>query len=897
MEINQIDRTTSEPSVGLPSPLRRRAPRRFLWATVSIISVLIVGGVVWAGIFLLNSGLVGKLVTLAQGRLPDYLTFNPIKIATNYISSFGVNPTPLALDIKYEDYQKLAYKRAQALEAGILVTSDEDFVPATIEYQGDQIKAKARLKGDLSDHWSDPFRWSFRIKVDKSSEPVLGMREFSLQSPRTRGYLNEWVTQKMFGEVGIINLRYDFVGMIVNGRKLGTYAIEEGFSKELVENNGKREGPIIRFVENTSLYFGLETDQEDLFSSSQIDSFQSGQIAQDSLQYKLFLQAKDLLESFRRGKLLTHQVFDNEKLATFLALSDLSGNSHTTSFPQMRFYYNPITSLLEPIIFDSTFIFSRDNQAFTEPIGSGISPAFLYPLKASDTMPMEYHQELFFRDSEFFAAYMRALDKLSQPEWLDNFFTSIKSDYAKKLKALHRTYPAYVFNGQNILFQNQSYIQTLLHPQQPAQAYLADLNTEKKQLKLDVGNAQRFPIEILGVKHTVSGIDINLPSPILLPPKSASRAVDFSEVSFPIDPSSGLPEPLSVGWEVKYRMFGLSNIATVAVTAWDYLDENFVKNNFLQQSSNWQQFSFLSLSSDSKEIVIKPGRWQLNRNLIIPAGYTLRVEAGANINLTNSAVILSYSPVQLLGEESKPITISSSDSTGQGLVVIDAQQRSKMTNVNFNNLSLVQQGSWQLTSSITFYESPVDISNCQFLTNHLADDYLNIIRSPFSIDRTLFNNTSADAIDLDFSDGKISNSTFTACGVGDGNGDCLDLSGSTVELSDIRINSAGDKGISLGERTQIKASNISIDGVHIGIAGKDLSIGEINNLSLSNSEVGVAVFVKKSEYGPAKLTLRSVELSNVTTSYIVEKNSRLVVDGKFIPASATNVADMFYDHS
>ncbi|OGB85022.1 hypothetical protein A2994_00175 [candidate division Kazan bacterium RIFCSPLOWO2_01_FULL_48_13] len=896
MEIDQIDRNVGEPPVGLPNQRRRSTLRRVLRAILSVVIALLIMGGVAVGVFLSQSGLMDKAIGWAQRNMPDYITINPIQIAFNYFDSLGTSPDQIVLDIKYADYQKLAYKRAQALEAGILVASPDDFVPATIEYQGDQIKVKVRLKGDFSDHWSDPYRWSFRVQVNNNFQPIMGMREFSLQSPGTRGYLNEWVAQQMFGRLGVMNLRYDFIHLTVNGRQLGAYAIEEGFSKELVENDQKREGPTIRFRDDTLLTFGLAIGPEDLFSSSQIDSFQSSQLSQDDTQFQLFLQAKDLLESFRRGELATHQVFDTEKLATFFALSDLFGSGHPIGFVNMRFYYNPVTSLLEPIIYDVNFIFSPDNKKFVEPIGLNRSPVLLSPLKASVAMPLEYNN-LFFRDPQFFAAYMQALDRLSQSEWLNSFFTDIQADYTRGLKILHRSYPWYVFSGRNILSQNQFYIQTLLHPQQPAQAYLADLNTEKKQLKLDVGNAQRFPIEILGVKHTVSGIDINLPSPILLPPKSASRAVDFSEVSFPIYSSSTLPVPVSAGWEVKYRMFGLSDTATIAVTAWDYLSENFAKNDFLRQSSNWQQFNFLSLSSDSKEIIIRSGRWQISRNLIVPAGYTFRVEAGANIDLTNSAVLLSYSPIQLLGEESKPVTVSSSDSTGQGIAVIGAKQRSKMINVNFNNLSLVKQGSWQLTSSITFYESPVDISNCQFVSNSLADDYLNIIRSSFSIDQVLFNNTAADAIDIDFSNGKISESIFTACGVGGGNGDCLDLSGSVVEVSDIQIVLPGDKGISLGERAQIKADSISIDRAHIGVASKDLSTGEISNLVVSNTAVGVAVFVKKSEYGPATLTLTSPKLIDVATNYIVERGSRLLVDGRAVSASATDVADMFYDHN
>ena len=39
-------------------------------------------------------------------------------------------------------------------------------------------------------------KWSFRIKV-RENKSILGMREFSLQHPRTRKYLNEYIFHKI----------------------------------------------------------------------------------------------------------------------------------------------------------------------------------------------------------------------------------------------------------------------------------------------------------------------------------------------------------------------------------------------------------------------------------------------------------------------------------------------------------------------------------------------------------------------------------------------------------------------------------------------------------------------------------------------------------------------------
>ena len=66
-----------------------------------------------------------------------------------------------------------------------------------------------------------------------------------------------------------------------------------------------------------------------------------------------FEEAKNLLESFRLGSLETHEVFDVDKLAKYFAINTLMGSTHSSFWNNIRFYYDPITSRLEPIGYDS----------------------------------------------------------------------------------------------------------------------------------------------------------------------------------------------------------------------------------------------------------------------------------------------------------------------------------------------------------------------------------------------------------------------------------------------------------------------------------------------------------------------------------------------------------------
>ncbi|MFN2112224.1 MAG: hypothetical protein ACK2TT_03820, partial [Anaerolineales bacterium] len=84
------------------------------------------------------------------------------------------------LDIPFDSLISLETKRSEALASGILLTSDEDFVPASMHLnEGDPFDIKIRLKGDWTDHLVGD-KWSYRIHIEDPDQAILGMRRFSI---------------------------------------------------------------------------------------------------------------------------------------------------------------------------------------------------------------------------------------------------------------------------------------------------------------------------------------------------------------------------------------------------------------------------------------------------------------------------------------------------------------------------------------------------------------------------------------------------------------------------------------------------------------------------------------------------------------------------------------------
>ena len=93
---------------------------------------------------------------------------------------------------------------------------------------------------------------------------------------------------------------------------------------------------------------------------------------------------------------------------------------------------------------------------------------------------------------------------------------------------------------------------------------------------------------------------------------------------------------------------------------------------------------------------------------------------------------------------------------------------------NFNEKELISN--FNLLGAVNFYETNIKLNNCKF-ENIFSEDALNIISSDFEITESKFLNLKYDAIDLDFTKGKIKNSYFENIG-----NDAIDFLDQTQKL-------------------------------------------------------------------------------------------------------------------
>lgn len=790
------------------------------------------------------------------------------------------NLETVTIKLTQKHLQKLAKKREKALESGVLLTSDEDYVPAQVSYRDKDLRAEVRLKGDWTDHL-DGEKWSFRVKLNRDQR-IHGMRKFSLHHPKTRAYAGEWIFHQLLKQEGILNLQYRFVQVEIvvddqplQQKFLGTYAMEEAFDKYLIERNQKRESVILKLDEDPiwqerAAFFNQGLNFQALDFSGLIQDqhlsvlpFGESKTLSDPTLRQQFEAGRQLFSGYLNGHLPISEVFDVDLLAKYNAICNLMGADHALIPHNLRVYYNPVNARLEPIGFDAD-------------AGAKIWQPKAYHLSKNDPVYMQ--------------AYARELARVSSREYIEKI--PKLSGLSDILALLAQEFPEYKWNP-DFLEHNTNVIYNALFPQKCLNVHLEAF--QQDGVLLSVENFGPFPVRVDGIQKKGGKVfAFSDSSQIVLPNETSSifltldanfrqLFVKKKQKDAQFDTARDIRDV-----QLLWRTLGTQKQQTVEILPWSHHPSVEVYNDLFRKKVNIESFNFLEIDEREKTITCKPGEWILNKNLIIPKGYTFKAGPGCVIQMQNYlAKIISFSPLEFKGTPSKPVVIKSDTEQGRGIIVLETADTSIIQHCKFINLSNPGTSGWAVTGAINFYEAPVRIRHTSFLKNR-SEDALNIIRTWFEMDSVIFAETQSDAFDGDFVQGSIRNSVF-----GDLGNDAIDVSGSDILVENVDILKAGDKGLSAGESSQMQVKNVSISLSEIGIASKDKSFFHGEDIILKNNKLGFTAFQKKPEFGVSTIQVQNVQLTTNELDYLIEEGSRLTLDGTAVQTSK-QVKDRMY---
>lgn len=751
----------------------------------------------------------------------------------------------LKITFNKNDFNKLEALRKKHLERGLIENDDDSYVDAELRHKNQKIKAKIRLKGHMTDHLQDK-KWSFRVKT-KKGDAFMGMKVFSLQHPGTRQYVYEWIYHQMMKDEGIMALNYDFVKVEVNGEDWGIYALEEHFAQELVHHNNRVKGPIVRF--NPDLYWvyrinELEKTKIDepysKFQSSFVEAYDRGNTFEDSTLVERYAYAVSLIEKVRRNEIKVAKAFDIEKLARFHAIIDLVGGHHSLDWSDVKYYYNIETNLLEPVAYES---FSVSN---TYQLG-GANKFF-----TSDSSFNTNWHEILFSDPDFFVQYIKALHRISDKKWLDSFVKRNNSALENKLAILYKEF-AYRKFKLDQYYTNQKNIKKILDCPRPLIPYVQSVSSNN--ITLSIGNADVYPYVITNVSFDSITIPVNTNA--LVHAQRINSPVLYASYSFAVPANHKINSDTKL--IVSYHLLGSDKVLTSQV-----ISAPMGVNLPIENAIDISTADFVVATAN--EIRVKPGKHMVQQTYFVPKNKSLKIDEGTQLDFVKNASIISYAPVHVLGNEENLVTFTSSDNTGGGLAILNAENESIFNFTQFLNLGYNKA----LPSALRFYQSNASINNCSF--SSIPNEAVRFTKGKLNIKNSYFGAVKGKAIATNFAEATIVSTEFNAV-----NQTAIDANASGLSLNTCRFNAIGKAAVLADQGSNCKAQKLTIINAVIAIEAKDNSKVNVNEIDLNDVQTAFKAHKKGDVFGPSEITVKGLKKVNVKTLTEAEKKSKITI--------------------
>jgi hypothetical protein len=564
-----------------------------------------------------------------------------------------------------------------------------------------------------------------------------------------------------------------------------------------------------------------------------------------------------MLSEYGDGLRSLEKLIDLNKLSKFFAFKQLFSRKCGEDF---YLKYNKETNLLEPFHVDSKCLGSISKYVSSPDID----------------------------DINFITTHIETLKQVSELD-ISEYINTINPELESYLTLHNSFYPQSIFDI-DILAINQRIIQKSLDQNSLVKSEL--LSFKKGKLVVTIQNIGSYPVRIKELSHkgnkTITSIDGFRQIPrgskdtitIVLPRSFENLFVNKKKKTTEFILYKHIGE-LFLG----YSIIGMDELAYSNIIP--YQEKEAIDDDLFRKEVLLENDKNIIVDNVNKVISFSQMKTTIDYPLIIPSGFVFEAKPNTQIDIVKGGKIISHSPLSFLGKNKEDIKVFSSDKKGQGIIVFSEGINSELKFVKFLDLTNPKHGNWNVTGAVTFYESPVKMTNV-IIENNRCEDALNIVRTTFEMRYCRISNTQSDAFDGDFVTGNIVDCSFDNLG-----NDAIDVSGSDLKIIRVKITNAGDKGLSAGENSRMTVRGVEISNSEIAVAGKDLSTVTIDKMKVENTKLGFTAFQKKPEYGPSNIKVNDLVMNLVETNYLIETTSSLMVDGKKIE-TAQNVKDRMY---
>ena len=238
------------------------------------------------------------------------------------------------------------------------------------------------------------------------------------------------------------------------------------------------------------------------------------------------------------------------------------------------------------------------------------------------------------------------------------------------------------------------------------------------------------------------------------------------------------------------------------------------------------------------------GQVFVNQNLI----YTdpVNINPGTNFIINEGSHIIFKNKVIANGTQKNPIIFKRNEDTDKpwGTIGLIGPKTSKsqLSNIIIDGGSGGNYNQINFTSMFSLHNTKeINLKNLKFINHSKYDDMMHVIYCEnVIIDTAEFLNAPADAIDVDISSNvRITNSKFI-----NSNNEAIDFMESEALVDSTVIYGSKDKGLSIGESSNVLIYNTLLEKNNIGLATKDKSSAKVLHVNFKDNNIKLSAYKK-----------------------------------------------------
>ena len=254
-----------------------------------------------------------------------------------------------------------------------------------------------------------------------------------------------------------------------------------------------------------------------------------------------------------------------------------------------------------------------------------------------------------------------------------------------------------------------------------------------------------------------------------------------------------------------------------------------------------------------REITLARGAYDLQENLVFPAGYDVVIEGGTDLRLGPGVVMQVLGGLSVAGSAGNPVTVRPLDPVqpfGVVAVLGDGSQRTSVRYLDLSGGSDAWVGGARFSGALSIhYQREVEVSHASIGGNH-GDAGLSIKYARGRLSDSVFMGNRVAQVDLHYFDGVVRSNRLAGTVASGRTGSGLHATGSRLVATGNEFSGFMDSGVGVGESSEALLAANTLSDNALALAVTDLSTAYVHadNVFGAN-ELDVSASMQKRHFG------------------------------------------------